>query len=43
MPASPLDSVLYGKLFGDSDLAPLFTDSAALRAMLVVEGALAKA
>ena len=43
MPATPFDSVLYGKLFGDPDIAKLFTDSAELRAMLVVEGALANA
>jgi 3-carboxy-cis,cis-muconate cycloisomerase len=43
MPASPLDSALYGRLFGDDELARLFTDSAEVRAMLLVEGALAKA
>ena len=42
MPASPIDSVLYGGLFGDRDTARLFSDSAELRAMLVVEGTLAK-
>lgn len=42
MPASPLDSRLYGALFGDPELAPLFTDAAEIRAMLLVEGALAK-
>lgn len=43
MPASPLDSVLYGGLFGDSELARLFSDTAEIRAMLLVEGALAGA
>ncbi len=43
MPASPLDSALYGGLFGDGEIARLFTDSAEVRAMLLVEGALAEA
>ncbi|MBI1219162.1 MAG: hypothetical protein GC186_11495 [Rhodobacteraceae bacterium] len=43
MPASPLDSALYRDLFGDAELARLFTDTAEVRAMLLVEGALAKA
>ena len=43
MPASPLDSAIYRHLFGDPEVAKLFTDSAEVRAMLVVEGALAKA
>ncbi|NKB28038.1 MAG: adenylosuccinate lyase family protein [Rhodobacteraceae bacterium] len=43
MPASPLDSAIYRQLFGDAEVAKLFTDSAEVRAMLVVEGALAKA
>ncbi len=42
MPASPLDSLLYRDLLGDPEIARLFTDSAELRAMLLVEGALAK-
>jgi 3-carboxy-cis,cis-muconate cycloisomerase len=42
MPASPADSAIYGGLFGDTDTARLFTDSAELRAMLLVEGALAR-
>ncbi len=42
MPASPLDSALYRDLFGDADLARLFTDSAEVRALLLVEGALAQ-
>lgn len=43
MPATPFDSALNAELFGDRELATLFTDSSCLRAMLVVEGALAKA
>ncbi|MDE3239899.1 MAG: adenylosuccinate lyase family protein [Paracoccaceae bacterium] len=43
MPASPLDSALYGDLFGDAEMGRLFTDTAEVRAMLLVEGALAKA
>ena len=42
MPASPADSSMYGRLFGDDEAAKLFSDSAELRAMLLVEGALAK-
>jgi 3-carboxy-cis,cis-muconate cycloisomerase len=42
MPASPLDSVIYRDLFGDAEVARLFTDSAEVRAMMLVEGALAK-
>jgi 3-carboxy-cis,cis-muconate cycloisomerase len=42
MPASVADSAIYHKLFSDVDTARLFTDSAELRAMLLVEGALAK-
>lgn len=43
MPASPLDSALYRDLLSDPEVARLFTDSAEVRAMLLVEGALAKA
>lgn len=43
MPASPLDSALYAQLLGDREVAALFTDTAEIRAMLIVEGALAKA
>ncbi|WP_127904008.1 lyase family protein [Solirhodobacter olei] len=43
MPASPLDSALYRDLFGDAELARLFSDTAEIRAMLLVEGALARA
>jgi 3-carboxy-cis,cis-muconate cycloisomerase len=42
MPASPLDSRIYAGLFGDAEVAALFTDSAELRAMLLVEGTLAR-
>lgn len=43
MPATPLDSALYRDLFGDAEMGRLFTDTAEVRAMLLVEGALAKA
>lgn len=43
MPASPADSTLYRKLFGDDEVVTLFTDNADVRAMMLVEGALAKA
>lgn len=42
MPAAPADSALYRRLLGDDDTAALFTDSAEIRAMLLVEGALAR-
>lgn len=42
MPASPADSALYRGLFCDDETAALFTDSAEIRAMLLVEGALAR-
>ena len=42
MPAAPADSLIYGCLFSDEDTARLFTDSAEIRAMLLVEGALAR-
>lgn len=42
MAASVFDSPLFAKLFPTGDAGRLFTDSAALRAMLLVEGALAK-
>ncbi len=42
MPASLADSAIYGKLFGDAEVGALFTDSAEVRAMMLVEGALAK-
>lgn len=43
MPASPIDSAIYGKLYADAEIGQLFTDSAEVRAMMLVEGALAKA
>lgn len=42
MPASPADSALYRGLFSDDETAALFSDSAEIRAMLLVEGALAR-
>ncbi len=42
MPASALDSAIYRELFGDAEVARLFTDTAEVRAMLLVEGALAE-
>ena len=43
MPASPFDSRIYGGLLTDPEAARLFTDSAEVRAMLLVLGALAEA
>lgn len=42
MAISPFDSALYRDLFSDREIAALFTDSAEVRAMMIVEGALAK-
>ncbi len=42
MAVSPFDSHLHRDLFTDPELRPLFTDTAELRAMLLVEGTLAK-
>ena len=42
MAASVFDSPLYAQLFPTGEVGRLFTDSAAIRAMLLVEGALAK-
>jgi len=42
MPASPFDSALYRDLMHDPETARLLADSAEVRAMLLVEGALAK-
>lgn len=41
MAASVFDSPLYARLFATGDAGRLFSDSAAIRAMLLVEGALA--
>ncbi|MCG6902753.1 MAG: adenylosuccinate lyase family protein [Rhodobacter sp.] len=43
MPATPFDSAIYRDLLQDAEVASLFTDSAEIRAMLLVEGALASA
>ncbi|WGV15017.1 class-II fumarase/aspartase family protein [Fuscovulum ytuae] len=42
MPAATADSAIYRDLFGDAETASLFTDSSEVRAMLLVEGALAR-
>lgn len=43
MAGSVFDSTLFAGLFPTGDVGRLFTDSAAIRAMLLVEGALARA
>ena len=43
MAVTPFDSAMFRGLFGDDEVAKLFTDSAEVRAMLLVEGALAEA
>ncbi|HSF64816.1 MAG TPA: lyase family protein [Paracoccaceae bacterium] len=43
MPAAPADSAIYRTLLGDDAVAALFTDAAEVRAMMLVEGALARA
>ncbi|MBM9593091.1 class-II fumarase/aspartase family protein [Roseitranquillus sediminis] len=43
MPASPADSAIYRELMGDAEVARLLSDTAEVRAMLLVEGALARA
>ncbi len=42
MSFSPFDSAIFRKLYGDPETAGLFTDSAEVRALLLVEGILAK-
>ena len=42
MTFSPFDSPIYSTLYGDAEVRALFTDSAEVRAMLLVEGTLAK-
>lgn len=42
MTFSPFDSPIYAALYGDPEVRALFTDSAEVRAMLLVEGVLAK-
>jgi 3-carboxy-cis,cis-muconate cycloisomerase len=39
---SPFDSPIYGALYGDKEVRALFTDSGEVRALLLVEGVLAK-
>lgn len=43
MATSPFESAIFTELFRDAEVGKLFTDSAEIRAMLLVEGALAKA
>jgi 3-carboxy-cis,cis-muconate cycloisomerase len=42
MSASPFDSAIHRQLFGDADLGRLFSDTAEIRAMMLVLGALAR-
>jgi len=42
MATTPYDSGLYRDLFHDAEIGSLFSDSAEIRAMMLVEGALAK-
>jgi 3-carboxy-cis,cis-muconate cycloisomerase len=42
MPASPINSQIYAGLFGDPETERLFSDSAEVRAVLMVEGRLAR-
>ena len=42
MTFSPFDSPIYATIYGDPEVRALFTDSAEVRAMLLVEGTLAK-
>lgn len=42
MSVSPFDSVLYGRLLSDSEMAELFSDAAQLTAMVTFERALAR-
>ena len=43
MAVTPFDSALWRDFYGDAEIAPLFSDSAEIRAMLLFEGALARA
>lgn len=43
MAVTPFESAMFRGLFGDDEVGKLFTDSAEVRAMLLVEGALAQA
>lgn len=42
MTAAPSDSAIYRHLLGDPEIGQLFSDTAEVRAMMLVEGALAK-
>lgn len=42
MAITPFDSAIWRGLYGDDEIAALFSDSAEVRAMLLFEGALAK-
>jgi len=42
MSVTPFDSALYRDLFGDAEIARLFSDTAEVRAMMLVMGTLAK-
>jgi 3-carboxy-cis,cis-muconate cycloisomerase len=42
MSVSPFDSAIHRQLFGDADMGRLFSDTAEIRAMMLVLGALAK-
>lgn len=43
MAVTPFDSRIWRDLYGDAEVSALFTDSAEIRAMLLFEGALARA
>lgn len=43
MAVTPFDSAIHRELYGDAEVGALFTDSAEVRAMLLFEGALARA
>ncbi len=43
MTAAPSDSAIYRQLLGDAEVGQLFSDTADVRAMMLVEGALARA
>ncbi|MGB0853750.1 MAG: class-II fumarase/aspartase family protein [Pikeienuella sp.] len=43
MAITPFDSMIHRDLYGDKEVAALFTDTAEIRGMLLFEGALAKA
>lgn len=43
MATTPFDSAIYRDLFHDAEIGKLFSDSAEIRAMMIAEGALARA